>query len=80
MYDPTTLEIKGDGSRIKLHIETKTNKYKLDILRTGGYATEESVAAEADLYGFAVVKDLARHWIPVTFAFDQYVSDFNQAS
>ena len=30
-----------------------------------GYRTEERAEAEAGAYGYAVIKELARHWISV---------------
>ena len=50
--------------------------------------TEERAEAEAGAYGYAVIKDLARHWISVNkrgddvdkTIFDQYFVDFNLAS
>jgi hypothetical protein len=96
MYDPPNLErtleyvkieASGENFCIKAGYRSKKNRNKLEFLRARGYPTEERAEAEVGAYGYAVIKDLARHWISVNkrgddvdkTLFDQYFVDFNFA-
>jgi len=50
---------------LKLDIAVKKSRNKFEFLRARGNPTEERAEAEAGAYGYAVIKDLARHWISV---------------
>ena len=51
-----------DTCRLKAAFRAAKNGWKLDYKYTGGYSTEQEAFGEADLFSYAVQKDLARHW------------------
>jgi len=53
-----------DTCRLKAAFRAAKNGWKLDYKYTGGYSTEQEALGEADLFSYAVQKDLARHWVP----------------
>ena len=53
--------------RLKAALGNSKSGFKLEDKYTHGYSTEQDVAGEADLFGYAVQEDLAKKW----FSFNQ---------
>ena len=96
IYDPPTLQRTldkveagpvDDCFRLKASYRDRRKKSQLQYAYTKGYPTREAAVAEAGIFGYAVLKDLAQHWIPFnkrgshsdTSRFDQYFTDFELA-
>ena len=77
IYDPPTLQRTldkveagpvDDCFRLKASYRDRRKKSQLQYSYTKGYPTEEAAVAEAGIFGYAVLKDLAQHWIPFNCA------------
>ena len=52
-----------DGFRLKTALRNSKNGFTLEYKYTHGYSTEQEAAGEADLFGYAVQKDVAKNWV-----------------